>query len=74
MTPEQQARGEIDSQLNACGLVVQDVQHANIHAARGVPIKEFPLQSSRLCNEDFAARNRASRPDNKCPTTTTSRT
>lgn len=47
MTPEQKARGEIDWQLNGCGWVVQDVQYANIHAARGVAIKECPPQSGR---------------------------
>ena len=45
MTPEQKARGEIDRQLSACGWVVQDVGHANIHAARGVAANDFPLQT-----------------------------
>jgi type I site-specific restriction endonuclease len=41
--PEQQARGNIDVLLQAAGWHVCDAAAANIHAARGVAIREFPL-------------------------------
>lgn len=41
--PEQQARGNIDRLLVAAGWHVCDASAANIHAARGVAIREFPL-------------------------------
>jgi hypothetical protein len=41
--PEQQARENIDSLLAAAGWHVCDASTANIHAARGVAIREFPL-------------------------------
>ena len=43
MTPEQRARQEIDRLLEAAGWHVCDYKGANIHAARGVAIREFPL-------------------------------
>jgi type I restriction enzyme R subunit len=43
--PEQQAREEIDRLLLAAGWRVCDLAAANIHAARGVAIREFPLES-----------------------------
>jgi type I restriction enzyme R subunit len=43
--PEQQARGNIDVLLKAAGWHVYDAAAANIHAARGVAIREFPLKS-----------------------------
>ncbi|MFH1872773.1 MAG: type I restriction-modification enzyme R subunit C-terminal domain-containing protein [Pseudomonadota bacterium] len=43
--PEQQAREEIDRLLKAAGWRVCDLAEANIHAARGVAIREFPLES-----------------------------
>ncbi|MDK9715604.1 MAG: DEAD/DEAH box helicase family protein [Sulfuritalea sp.] len=43
--PEQQARQEIDRLLAAAGWRVLDLAEANIHAARGVAIREFPLES-----------------------------
>lgn len=43
MTPEQQARKEIDGLLAQAGWHVCDYKAANIHAARGVAIREFPL-------------------------------
>ena len=43
LTPEQRAREEIDRQLEACGWVVQDFVSMNIHAARGVAVREYPL-------------------------------
>jgi type I restriction enzyme R subunit len=42
--PEQQARAEIDRLLAAAGWAVQDVKSANIHAARGVALREFQLK------------------------------
>ena len=44
-TPEQQARAGIDRLLTAAGWSVQDVAQANIHAARGVALREFPLNT-----------------------------
>ena len=44
MTPEQQARAGIDALLEQAGWAVQDATAANLHAARGVAIREFPLQ------------------------------
>lgn len=41
--PEQQARGNIDRLLEAAGWHVCDASAANIHAARCVAIREFPL-------------------------------
>ncbi|MGA8010480.1 MAG: DEAD/DEAH box helicase family protein, partial [Thiomonas sp.] len=41
--PEQQARGNIDVMLQAAGWHVCDAAAANIHAARGVAIREFQL-------------------------------
>jgi len=43
--PEAQAREEIDRLLTAAGWAVQDVKAANIHAAQGVALREFPLES-----------------------------
>jgi len=43
--PEQQAREEIDRLLKAAGWQVCDLTEANIHAARGVAIREFPLET-----------------------------
>ena len=40
---EQEARGNIDVLLEAAGWHVCDASAANIHAARGVAIREFPL-------------------------------
>ncbi len=43
MVSEQETRVEIDALLGAAGWLVCDVANANIHAARGVAIREFPL-------------------------------
>lgn len=43
MTPEQKARVCIDALLAAAGWHVCNVADANIHAATGVAIREFPL-------------------------------
>jgi type I restriction enzyme R subunit len=42
--PEQQAREEIDRLLATAGWHVCDYAQANIHAARGVALREFPLE------------------------------
>jgi type I restriction enzyme, R subunit len=42
--PEQIARKEIDRLLAAAGWHVCDMAQANIHAARGVALREFPLE------------------------------
>ena len=43
-TPEQQARETIDASLAAAGWVVQDARAANPYAAKGVALREFPLE------------------------------
>ena len=42
MTPEEKARQKIDEVLSRCGWVVQDKSQANLHAARGVAIRQDP--------------------------------
>jgi type I restriction enzyme R subunit len=43
MTAEAQARAEIDRLLESAGWKVQDMTQANVHAGRGVAVREFPL-------------------------------
>lgn len=43
--PERSARQEIDRLLALAGWQVQDVAGANLHAAPGVAIREFPLST-----------------------------
>jgi type I restriction enzyme R subunit len=45
MTPEEQARQNIDRQLGECGWAVQSAGEMNISAGPGVAIREFPLQT-----------------------------
>ena len=45
ITPEAQARITIDALLQAAGWHVCDMAQANIHAALGVAIREFPLNT-----------------------------
>ena len=45
MTPEQQARANIDDLLEQAGWAVQDVGSVNLYAADGVAVREFPLKS-----------------------------
>lgn len=45
MTPEQEARVGIDLLLKQAGWHVCDMANANIHAARGVALREFPLNT-----------------------------
>jgi type I restriction enzyme R subunit len=44
-TSEATARKTIDALLEAAGWCVQDANAVNLHAARGVAIREFPLKS-----------------------------
>ena len=43
MTPEALARIHVDQLLQAAGWQVQDLKQANLHATKGVAIREFPL-------------------------------
>ena len=43
VSPEQQARAQIDRLLAAAGWAVQDFKAADLHAARGVALREFEL-------------------------------
>ncbi|UCG87840.1 MAG: DEAD/DEAH box helicase family protein, partial [Gemmatimonadota bacterium] len=45
MKPEDQAREEIDRQLEQCGWIVQDHAKMNIMAGQGVAVREFKLKS-----------------------------
>ena len=44
-TPEKQARANIDRLLEQAGWAVQDLSALNVHAGRGVAVREFPLLS-----------------------------
>lgn len=44
-TPEENARQKIDAMLVNAGWVVQDYRQAQIHAGRGVVLRNFPLTS-----------------------------
>ena len=43
MRPEDRAREDIDRQLAAAGWVVQDPDAVDLHASRGIAVREFPL-------------------------------
>jgi type I restriction enzyme R subunit len=45
MTPEQQAREKIDTQLVASGWAVQDYTKIDFSAGRGIALREVPLKS-----------------------------
>jgi type I restriction enzyme R subunit len=45
LTPEQEAREEIDDLLRAAGWSVQPRDKANLSASRGVAVAEFPLET-----------------------------
>ena len=45
MTPEQQARVNIDNLLKQAGWTVQDVDSMNLYASSGVAVREFSLKS-----------------------------
>ena len=42
-TPEQRSRANIDRLLEMAGWTVQDGDILNVHATRGVAVREFPL-------------------------------
>lgn len=44
MTPEQNARQEIDRQLTAAGWLVQDQRHLNLHAGPGIALCETEVE------------------------------
>ena len=44
MTPEQEARQDIDERLQAAGWLVQDRNQMNLGASPGVAVREFPVQ------------------------------
>jgi len=58
VTPEQQARKEIDGLLAQAGWHVCDYKAANIHAARGVSIREFPLKASHGAGDNLLSMRR----------------
>jgi len=43
MKPQDRARVEIDGQLAQAGWAVQDPNAVDLHASRGVAVREFPL-------------------------------
>lgn len=45
MTPESEARQQIDQKLQQAGWVIQDIKQLNLGAARGVAVREFPTDS-----------------------------
>ncbi len=45
MTPEAKARVQIDQLLQAAGWLVCNIDQVNLHAAQGVAIREFPLNT-----------------------------
>ena len=44
-TPEAEARKNIDTQLTACGWIVQDRTAMNLFAGQGVAEREIPLET-----------------------------
>lgn len=45
MTPEAKAREIIDKKLEQAGWLIQDVKHANLSAALGVVVREYPTDT-----------------------------
>ena len=45
MTPEENARQEIDRQLIDAGWAVQDYKAINLSAGRGIALREVPLKT-----------------------------
>src|SRR5689334_2744095 len=43
--PEEVARQQIDDDLRSAGWIIQDADFPNVHAGRGVALREFPLKS-----------------------------
>src|ERR1700724_2830618 len=44
-TPEQKARREIDADMTAAGWIVQDREHLDLTAGRGIAVREFPMKA-----------------------------
>ncbi len=44
MKPEEQARQQVDAALCAAGWAVQDAAAVDLHAARGVAVREFRMR------------------------------
>lgn len=47
MTPEEQARRQIDTMLIVSGWRIQEYKASNPSASRGVALREVPLKSGR---------------------------
>ncbi len=45
MTPEEQARKQIDDRLKMSGWVIQDLQKVNPMASLGVAVREYPTST-----------------------------
>jgi len=45
MTPEEKARHKIDEVLDRCGWTVQDKSQANLHASKGVALRELSFKT-----------------------------
>ena len=45
MTPEAQARQQIDAKLIAAGWVLQDLKQLNLGAGQGVAVREYPTDT-----------------------------
>ena len=45
MTPEAQARQQIDAKLATAGWSVQDLKQLNLGAGRGVAVREYPTDT-----------------------------
>lgn len=52
--PERLARVQIDARLTAAGWHVCDAGQANIHAAWGVAIREFPLLGVQAQSDKYS--------------------
>jgi hypothetical protein len=55
MTPEDNARQQIDAQLVACGWVVQDYRQFNPSVGRGFALREAPLKANQLFGNTLSA-------------------
>ena len=45
MSPEEQARLQIDQKLEQAGWVIQDMKQLNLGAALGVAVREYPTDT-----------------------------
>lgn len=57
MTPEAKAREIIDTKLEQAGWLIQDVKHANLSAALGVAIREYPTDTGPADYVLFVGKN-----------------